>query len=105
MKRRQVLNAFFICLVASASLVARPAKKQTITAEQAKNHVGETAKVCGQVASARLAFRTRGQPTYLNLDKPYPHQIFTAVIWGLDRGKFGDPQQSYLNKQIGRAHV
>ncbi len=47
-----------------------------------------------------LAFKTRGQPTFLNFGKPYPHHVFTAVIWGLDRGKFGDPQQLYLNKNI-----
>ena len=100
MKGRRFPVVFLVCLVASVSLAARPAKTHTITAEQAKDHIGETAKVCGQVVSARLAFRTRGQPTYLNLDKPYPHQVFTAIIWGLDRGKFGDPQQSYLNKHI-----
>ncbi|MGA8184262.1 MAG: hypothetical protein WB819_11550 [Terriglobia bacterium] len=47
-----------------------------------------------------LAFKTRGQPTFLNFGKPYPHHVFTAVIWGLDRGKFGDTQQLYLNKNI-----
>jgi len=47
-----------------------------------------------------LAFKTRGQPTYLNFGKPYPQQVFTAIIWGLDRGKFGDTQQLYLNKNI-----
>ena len=65
-----------------------------ITAGQAKDHVGETAKVCGQVASVRLAFRTRSQSAYQNFEKPYPHQEFTSVIWGLDRGKFGKPKSS-----------
>jgi len=81
-------------------IAARPANPQIITARQAKDHIGETAKVCGQVVSVPLAFKTRGQPTYLNFEKPYPNQVFTAVIWGLDRGKFGDPQQRYLNKRI-----
>ena len=84
----------------SASLFARPRKAHTITAEQAKAHVGETAKVCGQVVRVHLAFRTRGQPTFLDFERPHPHAPFTAIIWGLDHGKFGDPQQQYLNKHI-----
>ena len=43
------------------------------------------------VASARLAERTQGQPTFLNLDAPYPKPRFTVVIWESDRLKFGQP--------------
>lgn len=35
-----------------------------------------------------------------NLDKPYPDQIFTVLIWGSDRPKFGDPEEMYRNKRI-----
>jgi hypothetical protein len=99
-KGRRVLIAFLVCLVASGPLCARPRKAPTLTAEQAKDHVGETAKVCGQVASEHFAFRTRGQPTFLNLDQPYPHPVFTAVIWGTDRARFSQPEKRYLNKRI-----
>lgn len=100
MKGWRFLISFLVWLAMSASLAARAAKTPKITAQQAKDHVGETAKVCGHVATVRLAFRTRGQPTFLNFGTPYPHHVFTAIIWGLDRGKFGDPQQRYLNKRI-----
>jgi micrococcal nuclease len=36
----------------------------------------------------------------LNLDKPYPQQIFTVVIWGSTRGKFGMPETDYKGKRI-----
>ncbi len=71
-----------------------------ITASEAKSHVGEKATVCGQVASARYASSSRGAPTFLNLDKPYPNQVFTVVIWGNDRAKFGHPEESYHDKRI-----
>ena len=100
MKLRRLVVVLLVCLAAYAPLPARPRKAQTITAQQAKKHIGETARVCGQVASVHLTFRTRGQPTFLNLSKPYPHQVFAAVIWGLDRGKFGDPEQRYLSRRI-----
>jgi hypothetical protein len=49
------------------------------------------------VASANYA---RGQPTFLNLDKPYPQQVFTVVIWGRDRMKFGTPEKQLADKNI-----
>jgi hypothetical protein len=99
-KGRRVLVAIFICLAMSASLAARPAEIHTLIAQQAKRHVGETAKVCGQVVRVHLAFKTRGQPTFLDFESPHPHAPFTAIIWGLDRGKFGQPEKQYLNKHI-----
>ena len=54
----------------------------TLPVDQASSHLGEPGTVCGMVASANYAIKARGQPTFLNPDKPYPHQVFTVVIWG-----------------------
>ena len=97
---RRLLTAILVCVAACAQLSARPRKPPTLTAEQARDHIGETAKVCGQVASAHYAYQTRGHPTFLNLDRPYPHQEFTAVIWGTDRAQFGEPEKEYRNRHI-----
>jgi hypothetical protein len=74
--------------------------QKSISAAEAKNHVGENATVCGQVASAHYATTSRGRPTFINLDSPYPNQIFTIVIWGSDRAKFGDPEVKFANRRI-----
>jgi DNA/RNA endonuclease YhcR with UshA esterase domain len=34
------------------------------------------------------------------LDKPYPNQIFTVVIWGSDRAKFGEPEATFRGKSV-----
>jgi antitoxin HicB len=47
------------------------------------------------VASTIFAAHSKGQPTFLNLDQPYPTHIFTALIWGSDRPKFGQPEETY----------
>jgi hypothetical protein len=52
------------------------------------------------VASTRCAALAKGQPTFLNLDKPYPNQIFTVVVWGNNRSKFGTPENDYKGKRI-----
>ena len=70
------------------------------SASEAKEHFGETATVCGEVVSTRYAASTKGEPTFLNLDKSYPNQIFTIVIWGSNRSKFGTPETDYKGKRI-----
>ncbi len=87
-----------ICLIASGLMVAQADGR--LTAAEARNHVGENATVCGVVASTHYAATTRGRPTFLNIDKPYPNQIFTVLIWGSDRPKFGAPEQKYRDKNI-----
>ena len=56
--------------------------------------------VCGTVASTNFAARSKGQPTYLNLDRPYPNQVFTVLIWGSDRPKFGAPETTLMGKKL-----
>jgi hypothetical protein len=60
----------------------------------------EYSKVCGLVASTYFANRSRGAPTFINLDQPYPEQVFTAVIWIEDRAKFGYPEERFADRQI-----
>jgi len=68
--------------------------------EDAASHIGETATVCGVVASAKFEAHARSQPTLLDLGKSYPHAIFTAVIYGDHRSKFGTPETSLRGKRI-----
>ena len=90
-----------ICFLVCTLLLPGHVVAQTkISAGEAKNHVGQTATVCGNVVSTHYAARTKGSPTFLNLDEPYPRQIFTILIWGSDRSKFGDPETKYGNKKV-----
>ncbi len=81
-------------------LVRSGQAQKTITALEAKDHINESATVCGNVVSARFSASTRGKPTFLNLEKPYPNQIFTVVIWGSNRTKFGTPEIEFKGKRI-----
>ena len=74
--------------------------QKRISTSEAKDHVGEVATVCGEVASTHYAPSTKGQPTFLNLDKPYPNPIFTILIWGSNRSKFGAPETDYKGKRV-----
>ena len=71
-----------------------------LAAQDAADHIGEVATVCGTVASTNFAIRSKGQPTYLNLDRLYPNQVFTILIWGSDRPKFGTPETTLMGKRV-----
>ena len=89
-----------ISITVFISLIAYGAEDKKYSAKEAAYHVGETATVCGVVASTKWSTRTKGQPTFLNLDEPYPNQIFTVLIWGSDRPAFGSPENIYARKRI-----
>lgn len=97
MRALRIVGLALVC-----SILSFVAYSQTghLAAEQAKDHVGENATVCGKVVDSHYASRSRGQPTFLNVDKRYPNQIFTIVIWGSDRPKFGDPEAKYGDKEV-----
>jgi len=85
-------------LVGFAGCVSAAQTKLSVT--EAKNHIGEKATVCGEVASTHYAARSKGSPTFVNLDQPYPNQLFTVLIWGSDRPKFGNPDRAYMGKHV-----
>ncbi|SRR5260370_5734388 len=74
--------------------------QKLLSTTEAKDHVGEKATVCGDVVGTHYAEKTRGSPTFLNLDKSYPGEVFTVLIWGSDRPKFGTPEEGYRSKHI-----
>jgi hypothetical protein len=91
-------TALVACSIVQAATPA--GAKNTLTPDQAPEHIGEPATVCGVVVSTRYATGTKGQPTFLNLDRSYPHQVFTVVIWGSDRPKFGTPEIALMGKDV-----
>ena len=71
------------------SIALAPLAAQTIPAVDAKNHIGEKETVCGLVAGKNIATQAQGAPTFVDLDRPYPNQVFTVVIWERDKGSVG----------------
>ena len=93
LKRNLIIIAALVCIAF--------AQEQLIASDKAIDYVGEYVTVCGEVVSAHFASRSRGEPTFLNIDEPYPRQTFTVVIWGNNRNKFGgDPENTLLWKDV-----
>lgn len=52
----------------------------------------------GKIASAN---RSKTNTVFLNLEKSYPNQCFTSVIFSSDQYKFvQNPEDYYLNKTV-----
>ncbi len=93
--RSSIVLAFCLLTIPSVG-----AKTKKLTAAEAKDHIGDRATVCGKVASSHYAKSSKGEPMFLNLDEPYPKEIFTILIWGSDRGKFGTPESEYRGLRV-----
>jgi hypothetical protein len=94
MRKTRVLLRLVLALTALAC-----AADKTLTAGEAKDHVGENATVCGVVASTHYAGNSRGTPTFVNLDKPYPNQLFAILIWGEDLAKLNPKPSEWDGKK------
>ncbi len=72
-----------------------------LTPRQAARKVGRTKTVCGKVASTKYARYSSGGPTFLNLGRAYPNEIFTIVIWREYRSLYPRaPHKMFRNKTV-----
>ena len=93
--------ALAVCALLFAATGVGAEDPARISAAEAAQHVGEVAEVCGRVASAAHIAAVKGQPTFLNLDRPYPDQPFNVVIWGSARSRFdAPPERAFDGEEI-----
>jgi len=86
-------NLMITTLILFFSGVAQAQLEDMVRTHDAIDHAGEFVMVCGVIASARYLKEVKGAPTYLNFDKPYPDQEFSAIIFGKNRKNFSpDPE-------------
>ena len=75
---------------------------EVIKAEVAGGYVDQVKTVEGTVKSATYIPRIKGRPTFIDLQKPHPHSVFTVVIWGRNRPKFGENPENVLRDKTIR---
>jgi hypothetical protein len=100
-KRRKPVKPRILSIpIIFAIAICTSAQLAKLSPNQAKDHIGEVQTVCGKVVSTRFASNSKGQPTFLNLDKPYPNEVFTILIWGENRSKFETPETKYNGTNV-----
>lgn len=78
----------------------KPFPEGSISPGETVGHLGETATVCGTVASGMQFPKLNGEPTFMNIGKPFPDQDFTVLIWGKNVGLFDQPLARLKGKDI-----
>lgn len=80
----------------NSQFVPKDFGKGKINSTQAKDFIGKEKCVCGKVVSTKYAENGKSNPTYINLDKKYPEQVFTLMIFGKDRENFSYKPEEFL---------
>ena len=90
--KKTLLLVLFLC-------AGQTLRADDVPASEAYSHVRETATVCGKVTGVHYAANSKGKPTFINFDKPYPNQDFTVMIWDDERAAFGSLER-YSGRQV-----
>lgn len=65
-----------------------PDQEQAISAEMAKDFIGKHKTIKGKIVRITFKDNLNGNPTYIDIDKPFPYTSFNAVIWERDLNFF-----------------
>src|SRR5208283_5977277 len=97
-----ILLIFTMGLSALAFSQTPPAPAH-ISPADAKNHVGETATVCGKVVdtkTSKYGIAGHGKPVNFDLDQPEPNPVFYFVAFGAESGGPQEVIAAYQGKQV-----
>jgi len=98
-----VKNLILLFVIVPVLTLGQTAGTKEIPAAEAKDHMGETATVCGRVADAnmsRYAAGNYGWPISLALEKPEPHAPFVVGILSPKRLKPDEVKSAYVGKLV-----
>ena len=73
----KTLLMLFLLMLSSVNCFSQ---QDTISAINAKDYMNKEVVVFGKAVSLKSAYNKRS-PNFINLDKPYPNNVFTVVIF------------------------
>lgn len=93
---KQIFSAL---LILSFSVTSYSQKE--IKVEEAKEHIGDSVKVCTKIFDANYEENTKGSPTYLYTTAHNPNTTLTFIIWG-EKRKFFDykPEKDLKEREV-----
>ena len=74
------MKCFFLILFIIIGFTSSAQLKEIEIADVSKD-VGDSVHVVAQITGVRQLTNSKGQPTFINLGKPYPNHLLTLVIW------------------------
>lgn len=79
-----MLKRWSLCLLLMSPILTAESAEPRIEADKAPFYVGKSVMACGKLA----AIKHTEDKHYLNLDKPYPNQSLTILLWESDYSGF-----------------
>jgi hypothetical protein len=92
-----------ICMTGLSALAFAQGAPPLVTPAEAKNHIGETATVCGKVVDTKVskyAVAGHGKPVNFDLDQPEPKPVFYFVAFGAKPGGPDEVIAAYQGKRV-----
>ena len=93
-----------MCMMALLPLaLAEEKKPPRIPPADAKNHIGETATVCGKVVDNKVAkygLSGRGKLVVFDIDQPEPNPVFSFMTFGTKEGGPQEAIDAYKDKDV-----
>ena len=87
----------------SALALAQNATPAKVDPADAKNHIGETAVVCGKVVDVKVSkygIAKHGKPVQFDVDQPAPNPVFYFVAFGSQEGGPDEVVAAYNGKRV-----
>jgi hypothetical protein len=95
---------FLLCLGSWQLGAAQNAQPPAhVTPNEAKNHIGETAVVCGKAVDSKVSrygIAGHGKPVTFDLDQPAPNQAFYFVTFGTQSDGPQEAVSAYQGKNV-----
>lgn len=93
------MKLIIVVLILVLSIPALAQKE--IKIEDAKNHVGDSVRICTKIYGDRFLETSKGTPTFLNAGANYANAPLTLVIWADARKEFKNkPEEYYIGKDL-----
>jgi hypothetical protein len=97
-KTLTVLMCLMVC-----PAVAQNAQPPHVNPVDAKNHIGETAIVCGKAVDAKIStygIGGHGKPVTFDIDQAEPNQVFYFVTFGKPGDNPEEAVSAYQGKRV-----
>ena len=106
MSVRRAVGVLALSLIVAAP-VLHAADPPTITADQARAHVGKRVTVCGEIVSVGQALSKRqgGKQVFLHFDKEPPGSPFVAIVIGYDLEKYWHLERAVHRKACATGYI
>ena len=101
-----IMKIFFALAFATALSAVASAQNATpvkVSPADAKNHIGETAIICGKVVDTKIpkyGIAGHGKPVSFDIDQPEPNPIFFFVAFGTPPAGPEEVVAAYKDKRV-----